>query len=95
MSAAHGRVAAITSRLGPVDVLVLNATGPQPDGPVTEVSWADHLAQLDFFVRSPVLRMPISPPCPQGGWAPPPISRTPSASSWFRRTERVALRAAC
>ena len=33
-------VAAITGRLGPVDVLVLNATGPQPEGPVTEVSWA-------------------------------------------------------
>jgi 3-oxoacyl-[acyl-carrier protein] reductase len=48
-------VAAITGRLGPVDVLVLNATGPQPEGLVTEVSWADHLAQLDFFVRSPVL----------------------------------------
>jgi 3-oxoacyl-[acyl-carrier protein] reductase len=47
--------AAITGRLGPVDVLVLNATGPQPEAPVTEVAWADHLAQLDFFVKSPVL----------------------------------------
>ena len=48
-------VAAITGRFGPVDVLVLNATGPQPEGPVTDVAWADHLAQLDFFVKSPVL----------------------------------------
>jgi 3-oxoacyl-[acyl-carrier protein] reductase len=48
-------VTAITGRLGPVDVLVLNATGPQPTAPVTEVSWADHLAQLDFFGKSPVL----------------------------------------
>jgi 3-oxoacyl-[acyl-carrier protein] reductase len=48
-------VAAITGRLGPVDVLVLNATGPQPEAPVTEVSWAGHLAQLNFFVKSPVL----------------------------------------
>jgi 3-oxoacyl-[acyl-carrier protein] reductase len=48
-------VAAITGRLGPVDVLVLNATGPQPEAPVTEAGWADHLAQLDFFVKSPVL----------------------------------------
>jgi len=47
--------AAITGRFGPVDVLVLNATGPQPEAPVTDVSWADHLAQLDFFVKSPVL----------------------------------------
>jgi 3-oxoacyl-[acyl-carrier protein] reductase len=48
-------VAAVTGRFGPVDVLVLNATGPQPEAPVTEVAWADHLAQLDFFVKSPVL----------------------------------------
>ena len=50
-----GLAAAIAGSLGPVDVLVLNATGPQPEAPVTEVGWADHLAQLDFFVKSPVL----------------------------------------
>ena len=50
-----GLVAAITGSLGPVGVLVLNATGPQPEAPVTEVGWADHVAQLDFFVKSPVL----------------------------------------
>src|SRR5215831_18809005 len=32
-------VAAITGRFGPVDVLVLNATGPQPEAPVTTVAW--------------------------------------------------------
>jgi 3-oxoacyl-[acyl-carrier protein] reductase len=48
-------VAAIANRFGPVDVLVLNATGPQPEAPLTEVGWADHLAQLSFFVKSPVL----------------------------------------
>jgi 3-oxoacyl-[acyl-carrier protein] reductase len=50
-----GLAAAITGRLGPVDVLVVNATGPQPEALVTDVAWADHLAQLDFFVKSPVL----------------------------------------
>jgi 3-oxoacyl-[acyl-carrier protein] reductase len=50
-----GLAVAISDRLGPVDVLVVNATGPQPEAPVTEVTWADHLAQLDFFVKSPVL----------------------------------------
>ncbi len=50
-----GLIAAITGRLGPVDVLVLNATGPQPEAPVTEVAWVGHLAQLNFFVKSPVL----------------------------------------
>jgi len=32
-----------------------HATGPQPEALVTDVAWADHLAQLDFFVKSPVL----------------------------------------
>ena len=48
-------VDAVASTLGPVDVLVLNATGPQPEGPIVDVSWDDHLAQLAFFVKSPVL----------------------------------------
>ncbi len=48
-------VAQVTERLGPIEVLVLNATGPQPDGQLTDVSWDDHLAQLRFFVKSPVL----------------------------------------
>jgi 3-oxoacyl-[acyl-carrier protein] reductase len=48
-------VTAITSEFGPVEVLVLNATGPQPEAPVAEVAWADHLDQLNFFVKSPVL----------------------------------------
>jgi len=48
-------VAAIAERLGPVDVLVLNATGPQPEAQASDVGWAEHLAQLNFFVKSPVL----------------------------------------
>ena len=48
-------VDAVADRLGPVDVLVLNATGPQPEAPVAEVAWEDHLDQLNFFVKSPVL----------------------------------------
>jgi len=48
-------VNAVAERLGPVDVLVLNATGPQPEALLVEVSWEDHLAQLEFFVKSPVL----------------------------------------
>jgi 3-oxoacyl-[acyl-carrier protein] reductase len=52
---AAGLIAAIAVRLGPVSVLVVNATGPQPTAPLGEVGWADHLAMLDFFVKSPVL----------------------------------------
>ena len=48
-------VAAVGGRLGPVEVLVLNATGSQPEADLTDVAWEDHLAQLDFFVKSPVL----------------------------------------
>lgn len=48
-------VSAVAETLGPVDVLVLNATGPQPEAPLAEVAWADHVAQLAFFVKSPVL----------------------------------------
>lgn len=48
-------VAAVCDRFGSLDALVVNATGPQPDAPLTEVAWEDHLAQLDFFVKSPVL----------------------------------------
>jgi 3-oxoacyl-[acyl-carrier protein] reductase len=48
-------VAEVTGALGPIEVLVLNATGPQPEAPVLDVTWEDHLAQLYFFVKSPVL----------------------------------------
>lgn len=48
-------VTEVTDHFGAIDVLVVNATGPQPEAPLAEVAWADHLAQLDFFVKSPVL----------------------------------------
>jgi 3-oxoacyl-[acyl-carrier protein] reductase len=48
-------VAAIAGRLGPVTVLVVNATGPQPEAPLEEVTWDEHLQQLGFFAKSPLL----------------------------------------
>jgi 3-oxoacyl-[acyl-carrier protein] reductase len=54
-TAADALVAAVAQALGPIDVLVLNATGPQPEARLAEVDWDDHLAQLAFFVKSPVL----------------------------------------
>lgn len=50
-----GLVTAVTERLGPVSVLVANATGPQPVIAIEEMSWRDHLNQLEFFVKSPTL----------------------------------------
>lgn len=53
--AVHAMVAAVEAELGPVEVLVVNATGPQPLVGVTELTWDDHLDQLRFFVLSPTL----------------------------------------
>ena len=64
-----GLAAAVAECLGPVDVLVLNAAGPQPEAGVTEVCWADHLA--------------ISPRCPPHipGWTVQRRSSNRGASS--------------
>ena len=48
-------VAAVADTLGSVDVLVLNATGPQPEAPLADVTWEDHVEQLEYFVKSPIL----------------------------------------
>lgn len=48
-------VSEVTGRLGPVGVLVVNATGPQPLLPIEKLTWRDHLDQLEFFVKSPTL----------------------------------------
>jgi 3-oxoacyl-[acyl-carrier protein] reductase len=47
--------AAIADSLGPVDVLVLNAAGPLPEAPLALVAWEDHVAQLELFIKSPVV----------------------------------------
>ncbi len=48
-------VADIESRLGPIDILVTNATGPQPFVKIEDLSWKIFLDQLEFFVKSPML----------------------------------------
>ena len=45
----------VEGRYGPVDILVPNATGPQPALPIEELTWRACLDQLEFFVKSPVL----------------------------------------
>jgi 3-oxoacyl-[acyl-carrier protein] reductase len=47
--------AAVSDRLGPVTAVVANATGPQPQLAVEDLTWDDHLGQLLFFVKSPTL----------------------------------------
>ncbi|ARQ67624.1 SDR family NAD(P)-dependent oxidoreductase [Streptomyces marincola] len=48
-------VAEVGDRLGPLGALILNATGPQPMTAPEELTWRDHLDQLEFFVKSPTL----------------------------------------
>jgi NAD(P)-dependent dehydrogenase (short-subunit alcohol dehydrogenase family) len=50
-------VPAVEEALGPVRVLVPNATGPQPMIDAVDTTWQDHLDQLTFFVKSPTLLM--------------------------------------
>ena len=45
----------VATALGPIDVLVLNATGPQPFVPIEQLTWRAMLDQLEFFVKSPML----------------------------------------
>ena len=50
-------VAEVEESLGTVQVVVANATGPQPLIPADRVAWQDHLDQLTYFVKSPTLLM--------------------------------------
>ena len=45
----------VTQVLGEIDVLVLNATGPQPFFSIEQQTWENYLDQLEFFVKSPLL----------------------------------------
>lgn len=45
----------VRDTLGPIDILVLNATPDQPQRPIEEYDWAFFQQMLDFFVKSPYL----------------------------------------
>lgn len=48
-------VQSVEAALGPIDILVLNATGHQPMLSIEEQTWQAYLDQLEFFVKSPLL----------------------------------------
>ncbi|MEZ5352738.1 MAG: SDR family oxidoreductase [Bryobacteraceae bacterium] len=48
-------VAKTREAFGPIDILVPNATGPQPFLTIEEQTWQSYLDQLEFFVKSPLL----------------------------------------
>jgi len=43
------------AELGPVDIVVVNATPDQPQRPIEEYDWEFYQSMLDFFVKSPYL----------------------------------------
>jgi 3-oxoacyl-[acyl-carrier protein] reductase len=45
----------VATVFGDIDILVPNATGPQPFLSIEEQTWATYLTQLEFFVKSPLL----------------------------------------
>ncbi|MGI8882510.1 MAG: SDR family oxidoreductase [Jatrophihabitans sp.] len=53
--AVRGMVDAISGSLGDVQVLVANASGPQPVIGFEELTWPDVQRHLDFFAKSPLL----------------------------------------
>ncbi len=53
-------------RLGPVTAVVANATGPQPEVALEELTWRTYLDQLEFFVKSPTLLVQAALPSMRG-----------------------------
>src|SRR5262245_34060794 len=45
----------VQKKFGLIDILVINATGPQPFIKIEDLTWRACLDQLEFFVKSPML----------------------------------------
>lgn len=50
-----GLCAQVLDAFGRIDILVVNATGPQPMLSIEQQTWRSYLDQLEFFVKSPLL----------------------------------------
>ncbi len=48
-------VSGVEKALGPVDILIPNATPDQPHSPIEEYDWSFYQSMLDFFIKSPYL----------------------------------------
>lgn len=48
-------ISEIESQLGPVDIVVPNATCEQPQLPIEEYDWEFYQSMIDFFLKSPYL----------------------------------------
>lgn len=59
----------IASELGPVDILVPNATPEQPQKPIEEYDWDFYQSMIDFFIKSPYLLVRATlPHMKEQGW---------------------------
>ena len=58
---------AAAGELGAIGALVANATGPQPEAALDDITWQHHLDQLEFFVKSPTLLVQAALPALRGG----------------------------
>jgi 3-oxoacyl-[acyl-carrier protein] reductase len=45
----------VAAELGPIDILVVNATPNQPMLPIEEYTWQHYQTMIDFFIKSPYL----------------------------------------
>lgn len=52
----------VEGHFGPVEILVNNATGPQPNRPLEAYTWQDFQDQFDFFLKAPLLLMQATLP---------------------------------
>jgi 3-oxoacyl-[acyl-carrier protein] reductase len=50
-----GMVKAVEAKFGLIDIVVINATGPQPFVKIEDLTWRHCLDQLEFFAKSPLL----------------------------------------
>ena len=65
----QGLVGAVADQLGPVDILVPNATCAQPMKPIEDYDWSTYQRMIDFFVKSPfLLTRACLPHMKQQGW---------------------------
>lgn len=48
-------VSQVFQKLGPIDILIPNATPDQPQRRIEDYTWQDYERMLDFFVKSPFL----------------------------------------
>src|SRR4051812_14982287 len=48
-------IKSVTGDLGPIDILVPNATPDQPQMPIEQFTWQHYQTMIDFFIKSPYL----------------------------------------